>query len=84
MNNKVLVNMYVPILERKYEIFLPANKTIGEIIILVSKVLTELSNNHYSYQNIERIYNKYTGVEYELDKTLKDTDIRNGSELIFI
>ena len=31
MNNKVLVNLYIPFLEKKYEVFLPANKKIGEI-----------------------------------------------------
>ena len=35
MNNKVLVNIYVPLLEKKYEVFLHANKKSGEIIILV-------------------------------------------------
>ena len=29
MNNKVLINLYVPILEKKYELFLPANRKIG-------------------------------------------------------
>ena len=31
MDNKVLVTIIVPLIEKKYEVFLPANKKIGEI-----------------------------------------------------
>ena len=84
MENKVLVFINVPRLERKFEIFLPVSKTIGETILLISKVLVELSNGHYVYQNEEKLYSKITGKEYDLYKLVIDTDIRNGSELIFI
>ena len=47
MNNKVLVNLYVPFLEKKYEIFLPANKKIGEIIYLIGKTLPDITGGYY-------------------------------------
>ena len=84
MDDKVLVNIIVPILEKKYEIFLPVSKTVGETIILVSKALVELSNGHYNYQNKEKLYNKVSGVQYNLSDIIKNTDIRNGTDLIFI
>lgn len=84
MDNKVLVNLYVSELEKEFEIFLPANKTIGEIIILISKALYDFSNGYYNYKNTERIYNKETREKYDLNIILKDSTIRNGSELIFI
>lgn len=84
MENKILVYVFVPRLEKRFEIFLPVSKTIGETIILISKALLELSNGHYIYQNEEKIYNRRTGKEYNLNDIIKDTEIRNGSELIFI
>lgn len=84
MENKILVYVFVPRLEKRFEIFLPVSKTIGETIILISKALLELSNGHYIYQNEEKIYNRKTGKEYNLNDIIKDTEIRNGSELIFI
>lgn len=84
MDDKVLVNIIVPKLEKKYEIFLPVSKTIGETIILVAKALVELSNGHYQYQNKEKLYNKVTGIQYNLQDIVKSTDIRNGTDLIFI
>ncbi len=84
MENKVLVNLYVPVLEKTYEVFLPANKKIGEIIQLLGKALVDVSGGYYVYQEIERLYNRQTGKEYSLNELLKFTNIRNGSELIFL
>lgn len=84
MENKVLVNLYVPFLEKKYEIFLPANKKIGEIISLVGKALNDVTGGYYIYRENERIYNRITGKEYSLGEMIKHTNIRNGTELVFM
>ena len=84
MNNKVLVNLYVPNLEKKYEVFLPINRTISEICYLIAKGLTEISNNYYNITNCEHLYNRSNGNAYNESLLLKNTDIRNGSELIFM
>lgn len=84
MNEKVLINLYVPLLEKKYEIFLPANKTIGEIIYLIGISLKDITGGYYTYKGNERIYNRVNGVEYQFNELLKHTNIRNGVELIFM
>lgn len=84
MENKVLVNLYIPFLEKKYEIFLPVSKTIGEIIYLLAKVLPEVTGGYYEYKGEERIYNRINGFEYNINELVKFTNIRNGSELIFM
>ena len=84
MNNKVLVNLYVPFLEKKYEVFLPVNRKISEIIYLIGKSLPDITGNYYVYKNEERLYNRWNGKEYQMNELLKYTDIRNGTELIFM
>lgn len=84
MENKVLVNLYIPFLEKKYELFLPVNKTIGEIILMLSKALPEVTNGYYEYKGEERLYNRVNGAEYNINELLKYTNIRNGTELIFM
>ena len=84
MNNKVLVNLYVPALEKKYEVFLPVNRKIGEICSLIAKGLIEVSNNYYNITNCEHLYNRSNGGEYNESKLLKNTDIKNGSQLVFM
>lgn len=84
MDNKVLVILYVPFLEKKYEVFLPACKRIGEITYLLGRGLIEVSGGYYEYKEIERLYNRMTGKEYLPNELLKYTNIRNGTELVFM
>ena len=84
MEDKVLVTIVVPIIEKKYEVFLPANKRIGEIIVLLSKGLTDVSNGYYNITNKERLYNQITGREYNNNQIIKKTDIRQGTWLVFM
>ena len=81
MDNKVLVTIIVPLIEKKYEVFLPANKKIGEIVSLLSKGLVEVSNGYYIITNKEKLYNRMTGKEYNNNQILKNTDIRHGTWL---
>ena len=60
MEDKILVTLVVPMIEKKYEVFLPANKKIGEIITLLSKGLTDVSNGYYIITNKEIRHNKNT------------------------
>lgn len=84
MDNKVLVTIIVPLIEKKYEVFLPANKKIGEIVSLLSKGLVEVSNGYYIITNKEKLYNRMTGKEYNNNQILKNTDIRHGTWLVFM
>ncbi len=84
MDNKVLVTIIVPLIEKKYEVFLPANKKIGEIVTLLSKGLVEVSNGYYIITNKERLYNRLNGKEYNNNQILKNTDIRHGTWLVLM
>ena len=84
MNNKVLINLYIPFIERKYEVFLPVNKRIGEITYLIGTTLNEITGGYYIYKKNERLYNRQNGKEYNSNEILKYTNIRNGTELIFM
>ena len=40
-DNKVHVELIVPSLEKRYNVFIPANKTIGEVIVILNKTINE-------------------------------------------
>lgn len=84
MDNKVLVNIYIPFLEKKYEVFLPVNKKLGEITYLIAKALNEVTGGYYVYKGEERLYSRINGKEYNFNEILKHTNIRNGTDLIFM
>ena len=84
MEDKVLVNVYVPFIEKKYEVFLPAGKKISEITYLIGNSLNEITGGYYIYKKNERLYNRENGKEYNSNELLKHTQIRNGTEIVFM
>lgn len=84
MKNKVLVEVIVPEIEEKYDIFLPVNKRIGNIIILLCRAINEFTNGTYLGDTTVSLYNNVTGDKYNIDDILRNTDIRNGSILVLM
>lgn len=82
MENKVLVELYIPTIEKKYEVFLPVSKTIGDITTLLAKALPDIGGGYYKITQTEKLYSRITGEAYNENLILKNTDIRNGSELV--
>ena len=44
--NKINIELIVPSIGEKYSVFIPVNKTIGEVIVILNKLLNEI--NKYS------------------------------------
>lgn len=84
MNNKVLVELTVPEIEKTFTVYLPVNKKIGNIIILLNKAIHELSNGEILLSNSNILYNGETGELYQSDILLINTNIRNGTRLILL
>lgn len=81
MMYKVLIKLYVPEISETYEMYIPINKTIGEISYSLCKLINNLSKV-YPIRNNKRLINRITGELYDRDITIRDSDIRNGCELI--
>ena len=84
MKNKVLVKISVPEINECYDVYLPVNRTIGNVISLICHSIYELSNGTFNGTNRTFIYNSLTGEKYASNLLIRDTNIRNGSKLILI
>ncbi len=84
MNHKILVSVYVPELDIDYDIFIPANKKVGNIILNLVKGINELSQGAYPISNNHALMNSDTCEFYNTDLNLKDAKILNGTRLILI
>lgn len=82
--NKILVRVFFPKLDRCYDVWIPINKTIYSIICLLSKGANELTEGSYQESNLPILYNRSSGLHYDINAYVKDTDIKNGTELILI
>lgn len=81
MEYKVLIKLYVPEIEESYEIYIPINKSIGEVSELLTKLIHDLSKT-YPIKMTANLCNRHSGKIYEKGILLRDTDIRNGTELV--
>lgn len=84
MKNKVLVELVVPTIEASFDIYLPINKRIGNIIMLLNKTISELSEGCYKGNEKTVLYNRDTSEKYDINALLYNTDIRNGTTLILL
>lgn len=82
--NKVLIKLYVPMIEEQYDIWLPLNKRIYNVIVLLTKSINEMSSGNYSPDKIPILYDKVTSIPYDVNLRVVDTNIRNGTELVLI
>ena len=83
MKNKILVNVYVVKLDKKYDIYIPTDLEIGKIANLICKATSLLNENQLNFNEGYAIMNSENGKFYDLNTIVENTDIKNGKELIF-
>lgn len=84
MKNKILIELEIPMIEKIYDIYIPINKKIGTIKKLIEENLIELTNNSYIPSSSTNLFSKDTGNIYDVNLTVRDSDIKNGSRIILI
>lgn len=83
-NNKILIELEIPLIEKKYDLFIPINKKVGTVKKLIEEALIELTDNAYKIKEDTNLYSKETGTIYDVNQTVRDTDIQNGSRIILL
>lgn len=84
MNNKVCIDLIVPTIEEKYNVFIPVNKKTIEIIFLLNKAIFEMSNAEFPMSDELSLINADTGKIYDVNKTILENKILNSTKLILI
>ena len=79
-DNKYLVNLYILSLDTNYEVYLPANEKVGNITKLMNITLFDSINSDKNCKFI----NADTGVLYNNNDLVRNTDIKNDSKLMLI
>ena len=84
MKNKINVSIVVPVINETYNVFIPINKTVGEIIKLLNEAINEITKNQFPISNRLSLVNLFTGEVYDNEKNVKLNRIDNGSSLVLI
>lgn len=83
MDFKVYIIVEVPIIEKKFEMLVPIDRRIHDIITSIKKSNSLLSSGFYEKRN-PTLFSKTTGEMYDMNQIIKDSDIRVGTRLILI
>ena len=84
MNNKILIELEIPLIEKRYDLFIPIKKKVGTVKNLIENALVELTDSAYVPKDDSNFYSKETGEIFDVNKTVRDTNLRNGSRIILI
>lgn len=84
MNNKILIEVIVPLLEMKYEVYVPINKRISTVINQIGGALKEMTNGYYPAEEGMVMIDQNTGNAYDVNITIKESKMLNGSKVVLI
>ena len=84
IENKVLITVNVPSLEKKYDVYVPVNRKVYSVINMLKTSLFELSLGSFNVNKNYVLYNEESGIIYDMNLLVRDTDIRNGSTVILL
>lgn len=83
MKNKVLIELYIVEIGQSYDLYIPVNEYIGKITDYIIDSAFELSDNFPSKKDYYLI-NPSTGVVYNNNDVVRDTDIKNAKRVFLI
>ena len=81
---KVLVEVFVPVIDAKYDVFIPNTSQISEVLELLKKAVTDLSGGHFIATDETTLCYRENGSIINVNMTVYELGIHNGSKLMLI
>ncbi len=82
--DKVLVEVYVPVLDRSFDIFIPLRSPMFEVLELIKKAVKEMSDGRFIANENTAICHRENGTIININLSVYELEIRNGSKLMLI
>lgn len=84
MNNKALVEISVPASGQKYDVYIPLECKMSEVITMVAGALSDLSEGKYKATKDAILCNADTGIIFNVNMEVAELGIKTGSRLMLI
>ena len=81
---KVLVEVYVPVIDARYDVFIPNTSPISEVLELLKKAVSDLSDGHFIPNGETALCYRENGAIINVNMTVYELGIHNGSKLMLI
>ena len=83
MDFRVYITLDIPILDEKYELLVPIDRRIHDLVEVLKENIKGLKENYYK-DKVPSIFNKSSGELYDMNLIIKDSDIKTGTRLLLI
>lgn len=81
---KVLVEIFVPVLDRSYDVFIPLRSPMHEVLELVKKAIKDMSDGRFVANEETVLCHREDGTILNINLSVQELEIRNGSKLMLI
>ena len=81
---KVLVEIFVPVLDRSFDVFIPLQSPMYEVFELIKKAISEMSDGRFIANQNTTICHREDGSILNINLSVYELEIRNGSKLMLI
>lgn len=82
--DKVLVELYIPAIGETIEAFVPLQAKGYEVLTLLGRAVSELSNGRFLATDQSTLCRREDGMILNINLSVYELDIRNGSRLMLI
>ena len=84
MNNKALVEIVVPATSREYDVYIPLDCKMSEVIKMVASAINDLSEGNYKATDEAVLCDAGSGIIYNVNIEVAELGIKTGSRLMLI
>lgn len=82
--DKILISIYVLSIGEEYDLFVPINEYVGNIIEVIQNSIKELSGNYYVINPSAVLYNGIDGKVINNNNIVKFSGLQNGSKVLLV
>lgn len=82
--DKVLVEVYVPASEKEFDVFLPLESKLYEVLALLAGTMTELSQGFFAATEDTILCDRKTGAILNINQSVEENGLVNGAKLMLI
>lgn len=82
--DKVLVEVYIPATETSFDVFLPQESKLYEVVFLLTGTMSELTEGEFSPSHDTILCERHNGTILNINMTVEENGVINGAKLMLI
>lgn len=82
MKNKILITVYAISIDEYYDVFIPINDLMGEVVNLICKTIKGMTDSTFEEKIGLALLDANEGKFYDFSVPVSDTNLKNGKKVI--